>query len=355
MAGSGLWAKVHKWLALLMAIQILFWFASGLFFAAFPIERVRSEHMIAEQPAAPVDLAVAAAGLGRLTAAPAEKVELRSLLGRPVALLTARQARPRLYDLASGRLISPITMAEAVFDCRSRSCRPRARIAGEVDHRQRHRISWRASRLAGRFRRGRARALRRRRYRRGDGARSTLWRVYDFLWGLHIMDWRGHEDFNTPLLIVATALALVMSIAGIVLLPGRLGFTAWCGEAAAGSGTGQLSRGDAQGGLIRRQRVAARRGPGAEEEAGEGGVEDEVGAQAPVEVRHDEEQQHAERGDQHRREAEQRDVGSGRRADRRAQHREHGQARQGQDDPEADIGRVHLLSPRGSINRSSTE
>ena len=21
--------------------------------------------------------------------------------------------------------------------------------------------------------------------------RSTLWRVYDFLWGLHIMDWRG--------------------------------------------------------------------------------------------------------------------------------------------------------------------
>ena len=57
--------------------------------------------------------------------------------------------------------------------------------------------------------------------------RSTLWRVYDFLWGLHIMDWRGHEDFNTPLLIAATALALAMSIAGIVLLPGRLGFTAW--------------------------------------------------------------------------------------------------------------------------------
>ena len=35
--------------------------------------------------------------------------------------------------------------------------------------------------------------------------RSTLWRAYDFLWGLHIMDWRGHENFNTWLLVVATA------------------------------------------------------------------------------------------------------------------------------------------------------
>ena len=29
---------IHKWLALLMAVQILFWFLSGLFFAVFPIE-----------------------------------------------------------------------------------------------------------------------------------------------------------------------------------------------------------------------------------------------------------------------------------------------------------------------------
>ena len=35
-----------------MAVQILFWFVSGLFFAWFPIERVRSEHAKAEQVAA---------------------------------------------------------------------------------------------------------------------------------------------------------------------------------------------------------------------------------------------------------------------------------------------------------------
>jgi hypothetical protein len=37
MTGASLSARIHKWLALLMAIQILFWFASGLFFALFPI------------------------------------------------------------------------------------------------------------------------------------------------------------------------------------------------------------------------------------------------------------------------------------------------------------------------------
>ena len=57
--------------------------------------------------------------------------------------------------------------------------------------------------------------------------RSTLWRVYDFLWGLHIMDWRAHEDFNSWLLVIATALGLVIIVSGIVLLPSRLGYTAW--------------------------------------------------------------------------------------------------------------------------------
>jgi hypothetical protein len=57
--------------------------------------------------------------------------------------------------------------------------------------------------------------------------RSTLWRVYDFLWSLHIMDFKNHADFNTPLLMIATALALVMIVTGIILFPSRLGYNAW--------------------------------------------------------------------------------------------------------------------------------
>jgi hypothetical protein len=205
MAGSGIWAKIHKWLALLMAIQILFWFVSGLFFAIFPIERVRSEHAVAVQAPAPIALDAAAAGLARLAAggvAPGERLELRSLLGRPVALVSGGEARPRLYDLATGRSLSPLPMTTEY-----RGALP----------------AWRVD-----FEDGANRSL----YVAADtGAvtarRSTLWRVYDFLWGLHIMDWRAHEDFNSPLLIVATALGLVVVVAGIVMFPSRLGLTAW--------------------------------------------------------------------------------------------------------------------------------
>lgn len=229
MAGNGLWAKIHKWLALLMAIQILFWFVSGLFFAAVPIERVRSEHVKAEQPAAPVDLAMAAPGLARLGAEgiSAERIELRMLLGHPVALVTAREGRPRLFDLRSGRPASPISALAATRIAE-------ADLAGDARAVRVERVTESSPEYRGALPAWRVefeeanRAL----YVAADtGAvtarRSTLWRVYDFLWGLHIMDWGGHEDFNTLLLIVATALSLVMIVAGIVMFPSRLGLTAW--------------------------------------------------------------------------------------------------------------------------------
>ncbi len=229
MGGMGLWAKIHKWLALGMAIQILFWFVSGLFFAAIPIERVRSEHAKAEQASAPVDLAIAAPGLARLGAegVSGERIELRMLLGHPVALVTPREGRPRLFDLRSGRPASPISalaatrIAEADLAGDARAVR--------VDRVTENSPEYRGALPAWRVEFEEAnRAL----YVAADtGAvtarRSTLWRVYDFLWGLHIMDWRGHEDFNNPLLIVFTVLGLIVIITGIVMFPSRLGYTAW--------------------------------------------------------------------------------------------------------------------------------
>jgi hypothetical protein len=227
----GLNAKIHKWLALLMAIQILFWFVSGLFFALVPIERVRSEHAIAEQRAVPVQLNIAAAGLERLAAQGlrfGEKVEIRTLLGRPVALVSGGEARPALFDLASGRQLSPLP-AELATRIAEADHQGPARAVGvervtEASPEYRGALpAWRV-----RFDDGANRAL----YVAADtGAvaarRSTLWRVYDFLWGLHIMDWRGHENFNSPLLMITTALGLIVIVTGIILFPSRLGYTAW--------------------------------------------------------------------------------------------------------------------------------
>ena len=221
-------AWTHKWLALIVGVQILFWFVSGLFFAVYPIERVRSEHRIAEQVAAPlsaVELRSPAEIAPLLLAPPTKLTYGRDALGRAVAIAEFADGRPVLIDLRALRLISPLSAEEATAMAQAHvASAPRVletrRIVGASPE---YRGALPAWRVAFEDREGLAV------YVAADtGAvtarRSDLWRVYDALWALHIMDWRDHENFNTGLLILATALALVVTLAGFVLLPYRLGW-----------------------------------------------------------------------------------------------------------------------------------
>ena len=54
--------------------------------------------------------------------------------------------------------------------------------------------------------------------------RSSTWRVYDFLWSLHIMDYRDRDDFNNWLVVIAAAVALAMTVSGMVILAYRFLF-----------------------------------------------------------------------------------------------------------------------------------
>jgi uncharacterized iron-regulated membrane protein len=150
------------------------------------------------------------------------------LLDRPVALVSAGKARPALYDLGTGRRLSPLsaaqasTIAERDLVGEDRAVRTAWVTTASPEYRGLL-PAWRID-----FATGASRSV----YVAADtGAvtarRSTLWRVYDFLWSLHIMDFRGHEDFNTLLLVLASCLALVMLITGIVLFPSRLGYHRW--------------------------------------------------------------------------------------------------------------------------------
>jgi hypothetical protein len=48
--------------------------------------------------------------------------------------------------------------------------------------------------------------------------RSGVWRLYDFFWRLHILDFKTGENFNHPTLIILTILTLSMVISGFILL-----------------------------------------------------------------------------------------------------------------------------------------
>ena len=223
-------STVHKWLALLLTLPILFWFSSGLFFALSPIEQVRSENFIAHHPAQPIALTIAAQGLDRLSkqrVGSADRIDLRTLLGQPVALITKEKGRPVLYDLATGTPLSPLPAATAAAIARRdyRGTAAIERVVAITAPSPEYRgilPAWEV-RLAG----DAGLSI----YVAADtgmvtARRSHLWRVYDFLWGLHILDIREHENFNTWLLVLAVGSSMILLITGVILIPERLGWVA---------------------------------------------------------------------------------------------------------------------------------
>jgi len=47
--------------------------------------------------------------------------------------------------------------------------------------------------------------------------RSLQWKIWDLMWGFHIMDWQTRDNINNFLLKVFSILALVSSVSGVLL------------------------------------------------------------------------------------------------------------------------------------------
>jgi hypothetical protein len=219
--------RLHRWVALVIGIQLLFWVVSGLFMAIVPIERVRGEHLKA--PAAPaidphslapaIGTALAALPPGRL-----ERIEIRRMLDRPVLLLMTEQG-PQLFDAGTGARLSPIgaETARALAARAARRVGEATAVIAITANSPEYRgplPAWRidfndseSTRLFVAASEGRV-----------ISRRTGLWRLYDFLWSLHIMDWQDHENFNNNWLRAAAALALMLSLTGAVLIPWRMGW-----------------------------------------------------------------------------------------------------------------------------------
>ncbi len=219
---------IHKWLALIVGVQVLFWVASGLFFALFPIEQVRSEHRIAETNAPSLDASTLAspAEIAALLRAPPTKISYeRGADGRAVAVVEFADGRPVLIDLAARALLSPLgsdaaTAMARAYVAQAPAVRTAVLVEKETPEYRGALPAWRVA-----FDDAEGLAV----YVAADtgrvtARRSDLWRVYDALWALHIMDWRDHENFNNGLLIAFSVMSLIVVIAGFILFPYRLGW-----------------------------------------------------------------------------------------------------------------------------------
>ena len=106
-------SRLHRWLALVIGVQLLLWFTSGLVMSLLPIERVRGEHLV-DREAGGVLPAQTYAPLDRIAAGtPLRSARHRLLLGRPVVELETASGELRLHDAATGARIPAVDAAAA--------------------------------------------------------------------------------------------------------------------------------------------------------------------------------------------------------------------------------------------------
>jgi uncharacterized iron-regulated membrane protein len=51
-----------------------------------------------------------------------------------------------------------------------------------------------------------------------ESRRNKIWRLYDFFWMLHIMDYDERENFNNPLLKIAAVTGTLFAVTGFYLV-----------------------------------------------------------------------------------------------------------------------------------------
>jgi hypothetical protein len=214
--------KWHIWLGWLIGVPLILWTASGLLMVSRPIEEVRGEHLRVTSEAVPM---------------PFEQIVLFADNGNSVTgarLLQSGRSAVWLVDYADG--------SAASYDARSgKALAPLS--AAKVKHLARASYAPDAAIVAARFFPASQPPFDFRRdadvwqVRFADGTnlylhpltgevlsvRTRFWRIFDFAWGLHIMDLQSREDTHHPLLIGFAALALMGSLLGFVLLFRRRG------------------------------------------------------------------------------------------------------------------------------------
>jgi hypothetical protein len=229
--------KVHRWLGLLMALQIVAWMASGLWFSIYPIETIRGEHLtrpseelqVGSHARFPRELAAPAAihnaldehFAGDWTLSSMQLYQWNGEIAWRVSGTSRGQAFVRLLDGDGSRVRPGLTAAAAeqlalewlVKPGKVRSVEWIEQVAADAEVRGHAPPFWKVS-----FSIPESLNLYLDPWTGEILARRTArWRVFDFLWMLHIMDFDTRDDFNHPLLQLAAAAGLISALSGVAL------------------------------------------------------------------------------------------------------------------------------------------
>lgn len=216
---------LHRWLGLVVALQLLAWSLGGLMFSLLDIDDVHGDLDRVEvgpgplPPSLPItaDAALASAGAAR-------KATLIARRGRPVWQIELEDGGLVLIDASTGARLPPVAEEEARNIASAATRGARGVLSAKLierdpplEYREKPLPAWQVVLDHDKGVHVYVHAM------TGEitARRNAKWRLWDFLWMLHVMDYQGREDFQHPLLAGFAALAVLTSASGLVLWGAR--------------------------------------------------------------------------------------------------------------------------------------
>ncbi|MDH5620520.1 MAG: PepSY domain-containing protein [Gammaproteobacteria bacterium] len=213
--------KIHKWFALVLGVQLFLWALSGFYMVAVHIDIIHGDMLIENVQQSVMTPGTVLVPFEQVANAhpDASSITLKTMMSRPVYRIEG--AEVRIVDANTGELLSPLNeqlaTEVATFHYAGDSGiqgvmlvenDPPTELQGRplpiwrVDFDDVWNSSFYIEPSSGEF------TIR----------RHTLWRVFDFLWMLHIMDYDEREDINNTVLRVVSVLGTLMGLSGVWLL-----------------------------------------------------------------------------------------------------------------------------------------
>jgi Na+-transporting NADH:ubiquinone oxidoreductase subunit F len=216
--------KLHKWVGLLIGIQVLLWLLSGLMLSLIDPAKVSGEEWAKISPQT-------SGAVQYETILEPDELAAEQLEGVLSISLETRQGQPvyrvrRLHgtiliDASDGSTIKIAgsdarMLARQDFTGNGEILSVESGIAPDMETRDSSGKYWRVNfsdktHTSIYISASTGEILER---------RNRYWRIFDFFWMLHIMDYAAHEDINNALVITVALIAIWLGISGFILLFG---------------------------------------------------------------------------------------------------------------------------------------
>ena len=205
--------NTHKYLSFFISVQLFLWTVSGIYFAFNKIELVRGEqYRLTESfpinfnevnfSRSDVQQVKAVNRLGEIifVVSSSMGVEYLDTFGSPVNKLNENE----VFEIVSASsTLMPIDLEEITESSKGSEFRgrdlPLFKVTSLNDKDKK--INLYLNVFSGEI----------------TAVRSIQWRIWDLMWGFHIMDWQTRDKINNIFLKIFSILALVSSISGIML------------------------------------------------------------------------------------------------------------------------------------------